>query len=70
MSNNSKLEWIQFGIYGFLLSMIGAATCGCAERLGALLQDAFNFMSIILLWIGVGILIAGIVGAVLVKNTE
>lgn len=70
MNSTSRFEWIRFGVYGFLLSLIGSATCGCAERMGALMSDAFNFMSLVLLGIGVIILIAGFAGAALVKKSE
>ena len=69
--NNAKLEWIKFGVYGFLLSIIGASTCGCAERLEVLIaRDAFNMLTLILLVVGVVVLIVGIAGAVLAKDTE
>lgn len=70
MSKTSKMEWIRFGVNGFLLSIIGSAACGAAERLGPMMQDAFNILSPILLGVGVVLLIAGVTGAILTKNTE
>lgn len=70
MSMNSRLGWVRFGVDGFLLSIIGSAVCGCAERLGASFSDAFNILSPVLLGVGVVMLIIGIAGSALTKGGE
>ena len=67
---NSRLGWIRFGIECFLLSIIGSAACGCAYELYAPYNDVFNMLSPILLGIGAVLLIAGIAGTALVKDTD
>ena len=70
MNINLRLRWIRFGIECFLLSIIGSAACGCAYELYAPYNDVFNMLSTILLGIGAVLLIAGIAGAALVKDTD
>ena len=66
----SRLDWIRFGVEGFLLSIIGSAACGCANELYASYYDVFNVLSPVLLGVGVVLLIVGIAGAALAKGTE
>ena len=70
MKNKSRLEWLRFGVEGFLLSIIGSAACGCANELHAPYYDAFNMLSPILLGVGVVMLIIGIAGSALTKGGE
>ena len=70
MTNANRLDWLRFGVEGFLLSITGSAACGCANELYASYYDAFNMLSPILLGVGVVLLVVGIAGAALVKGTE
>lgn len=70
MAGNTRLDWVKFGVESFLLSLIASATCACARSLNTFMFDVFNIMSMVLLWIGILVLIAGFVGAALVKKTE
>lgn len=66
----SRLDWIKFGIYGFLLSIIGSAVCACATRMDPItLGDVYNMMTLLLFGMGIILLIAGMIGALFVKNS-
>ena len=66
--DSKRLDWIRFGIEGFLLSIIGSAVCACAYEMYAPMAHAYNMLSPILMGIGVILLIVGIVGAVVTKS--
>ena len=66
--DSKRLDWIRFGIEGFLLSIIGSAACACAYEMYAPMADAYNMLSLILMGIGVILLIVGIVGAAVTKS--
>ena len=67
---NTRLDWLKFGIYGFLLSIIASASCGSACSLYANMYDAFNMLSFVLMIVAVVLLIVGIIGAVLCRNKD
>jgi hypothetical protein len=67
---NTRLDWLKFGIYGFLLSIIASASCGSAYSLYANMYDAFNMLSFVLMIVAVVLLIVGIIGVVLCKNKD
>lgn len=65
MTGTTRFDWIKFGVYGFLLSMIGSAACGCAAASGRIAcWDVYNIMSIVLIPLGAALLIVGVIGAV------
>lgn len=71
MNCASRLDWIKFGIYGFLLSIIGSAVCACATRMDPItLGDVYNMMALILFGVGIILLVACVIGALFVKNDE
>ena len=70
LMGNARLDWLKFGIYGFLLSIIASASCGSACSLYANMYDAFNMLSFVLMIVAVVLLIVGIIGAVMCKNKD
>ncbi len=68
--NDSRLDWLKFGVFGFLLSIIASATCACANELYAYNMDLYNTLSWTLILVAIILLIMGLVGALFVKNKD